>query len=201
MSTKATAGDNGPAVCKHLGQDRVDAVMTQSGHETVRISPVRQADLTGIADIAREIWYLHYPGIITVGQIDYMLGQRYQPDLIGKQIASRAAWWDKLEVSGSLAGFAGYEPGSAPGSVKLDKLYVHPRWQGRGLGYALVQNTVAHSIGRGYSTLYLQVNKGNAASVRFYHRAGFRVTDSVRIDIGDGFVMDDFVMSKQLGDK
>jgi ribosomal protein S18 acetylase RimI-like enzyme len=47
--------------------------------------------------------------------------------------------------------------------------------------------------------LYLQVNKGNTASIAFYRRAGFEVTDSVKVDIGHGYVMDDFVMSKQLG--
>jgi len=166
--------------------------------ELARISPLSERDLEPVARLAREIWYLHYPGIITVSQIDYMLTQRYQPDVIGTQVETDEAWWDKLEVGSSLAGFAGYERGSAAASVKLDKLYVHPRWHGCGYGYALVQNVEARSRERGYSMLYLQVNKGNAASIAFYRRAGFTVTDSVKVDIGRGYVMDDFVMSKRL---
>ncbi len=168
--------------------------------KTARISAVSRDDTESVARLAREIWYLHYPGIITVRQIDYMLEQRYQPDTIASQIETHEAWWDKLKVGSSLAGFAGYEPGKDETSVKLDKLYVHPRVQGFGFGYALVQHVEARSLERGFSLLYLQVNKGNTASIAFYRRAGFAVTDNVRVDIGHGYFMDDFVMSKRLGD-
>jgi ribosomal protein S18 acetylase RimI-like enzyme len=84
-------------------------------------------------------------------------------------------------------------------SVKLDKLYVHPRVQGCGCGYALVRHVESCSRDRGFSILYLQVNKGNAASIAFYRRAGFAVSNTVKVDIGNGFFMDDFVMSKRIG--
>ncbi|KPK34617.1 MAG: hypothetical protein AMJ66_03315 [Betaproteobacteria bacterium SG8_40] len=179
------------------------AVTDQYGNKAL-ISPVSQSDLEPIARLAREIWYLHYPGIITVRQIDYMLEQRYRPDVIASQIAAHEAWWDKIEAGSFLAGFACYEPGSAtdsvkPVSVKLDKLYVHPKAQRHGFGHALVEHVEASSRERGFSKLYLQVNKGNTGSIAFYRRAGFEITDSITIDIGDGYVMDDFVMSKRLG--
>lgn len=173
--------------------------MKQGCRQPARISPVSTPDLEKVAQLAREIWYLHYPGIITVSQIDYMLAQRYQPNIIASQTATDKAWWDKLEVGSDLAGFASYERGSETASVKLDKLYVHPRVQRCGFGYELVQNVEARSRERGYSLLYLQVNKGNTASIAFYRKAGFAVTDSVSVDIGQGYVMDDFVMSKPLG--
>ncbi len=178
--------------------------MTNQCGETALISPVSQPDLEPIARLAREIWYLHYPGIITVRQIDYMLAQRYRPDVIASQIAKQEAWWDKIKAGSFLAGFACYEPGSAgdrvkTASVKLDKLYVHPRAQRHGFGYALIEHVEACSYERGFSTLYLQVNKGNTSSIAFYRKAGFDVTDSVTVDIGGGHVMDDYVMSKRLG--
>ena len=174
--------------------------MTSGSNEKAHISAVSEHDVDAVARLAREIWYLHYPGIITVSQIDYMLDQRYQPAAIASQIKSNEAWWDKVATGSTLAGFAGYEPGSDAVSVKLDKLYIHPRVQGRGFGYALVQHVEARSRERGFSRLYLQVNKGNTASIAFYRRAGFAVTETVIVDIGNGYVMDDFVMSKQLGD-
>ncbi len=164
----------------------------------VRISPVIQADLQPVAHLARDIWYLHYPGIITVRQIDYMLAQRYQPDIIASQIESGEAWWDKLEADSRLAGFASYEPGSDPASIKLDKLYVHQRVMRRGLGYALLCRVEEQSRARGYRSLYLQVNKGNTESIAFYRHTGFTVTDRVKVDIGNGFFMDDLVLSKPL---
>ena len=164
----------------------------------VRISAVTAADLQNVAQLAREVWYLHYPGIVTVSQIDYMLEQRYQPDAIASQISSGEAWWDKLEVQSKLAGFASYEPGSDSATVKLDKLYVHQRVMRCGFGSALLGHVEEQSRGRGFGTIFLQVNKGNAASIAFYRNSGFKVTDQVKVDIGNGFVMNDFILSKRL---
>ena len=47
-------------------------------------------------------------------------------------------------------------------------------------------------------TEYLRVNKGNP-TVRIYERAGFIIKESVVKDIGNGFVMDDYIMEKTLG--
>lgn len=169
-----------------------------SAVSAIHISSVTEADLQPVAQLAREIWYLHYPGIVTVRQIDYMLDQRYQPGAIGSQIASGEAWWDKLEVESKLAGFASYEQGSDPASVKLDKLYVHQRVMRRGFGSALLRRVEEQSRSRGYGSLYLQVNKGNAASIAFYRSSGFTVKDRVKVDIGNEFFMDDFILSKPL---
>ena len=164
----------------------------------VRISPVTKADLGPLAQLARDIWYLHYPGLITVSQIDYMLAQRYKTAIIASQIESGEAWWDKLEVDSRLAGFASYEPGSEPSSMRLDKLYVHQREMRRGLGSALLIRVEEQSRSRGYRSLFLQVNKGNTASIAFYKHTGFTVKDCVKVDIGNKFFMDDFVLSKSL---
>lgn len=51
--------------------------------------------------------------------------------------------------------------------------------------------------GRGLVLLWLTVNKANP-SVKAYQRLGFRIAAELEIDIGSGFVMDDFRMEKQL---
>jgi ribosomal protein S18 acetylase RimI-like enzyme len=43
----------------------------------------------------------------------------------------------------------------------------------------------------------LNVNKRNIA-IRFYESIGFAITNEEVIDIGNGFVMDDFVMEKTI---
>jgi GNAT superfamily N-acetyltransferase len=125
-----------------------------------------------------------------------MLDQRYGPETILRQMESGEAWWDKLEIDGRLAGFAQYEPGTRPASMKLDKIYLHPRHRGKGFGSALLAHVEAAARDRGVRTLYLQVNKGNSRSIAVYRRNGFDVTDTVRVDIGAGFYMDDYVMEK-----
>lgn len=165
-----------------------------------RITPVYDEDIAPVCALAREIWLQHYPGIITVRQIEYMLAQRYVPDVIRAQLRAGEAWWDKLEVRGELCGFASCEPGSTARSMKLDKLYVHQLVRGKGYGAALIAHVAGAARRQGMDTLYLQVNKNNHASVAAYRRAGFSVARMVKVDIGKGFFMDDYVMEKSLGD-
>jgi hypothetical protein len=42
------------------------------------------------------------------------------------------------------------------------------------------------------------VNKRNTRAIAAYQRNGFVTADSVVTDIGGGFVMDDYIMAKEL---
>ena len=162
------------------------------------ISPVRDADIAPVCALAREIWMQHYPGIITVKQIEYMLAQRYSPDAIRTQLRAGDAWWDKLDVRGELCGFASYERGIDARTMKLDKLYVHQVVRGRGYGAALIDHVAKVARQQGMDKLTLQVNKSNHGSVAVYLRLGFAVAKTVKVDIGKGFFMDDYVMEREV---
>jgi diamine N-acetyltransferase len=164
-----------------------------------RISAVEPADVPALIALARETWYLHYPGIITVAQIEYMLAQRYAENVVCAQLAEATAAWYKLQCRGQLAGFASCERASDRQAVKLDKLYVHPRFQRRGFGAALLAHVERDWAQRGCRRLFLQVNKHNASSLAMYRRSGYRVASAATCDIGRGFVMDDYIMEKHIG--
>ncbi len=165
------------------------------------ISALCDADIAPVCALAREIWVQHYPGIITVKQIEYMLAQRYSPDAIRTQLKAGEAWWEKLEVGGDLCGFASYERGAQARAMKLDKIYVHQLVRGKGYGAALVNHVANAARRQGMDTLILQVNKYNYGSVAAYLRLGFAVARTVKVDIGNGFFMDDYVMEKDVRGK
>jgi ribosomal protein S18 acetylase RimI-like enzyme len=50
----------------------------------------------------------------------------------------------------------------------------------------------------GCQSLWLQVNKQNHGAIGFYRSAGFEVVREAVFEIGDGFVMDDYVMAKRV---
>ena len=50
---------------------------------------------------------------------------------------------------------------------------------------------------RGLEAMYLTVNKHNDLGIRAYLGKGFETIDAVETDIGNGFVMDDFIMEKR----
>lgn len=165
----------------------------------LRVAPLLEADIPDLVRLARAIWYAHYPSIITTEQIEYMLEQRYGGDVIHEQLASGNAWWDKLLLDGDMVAFASSEPGERPKEMKLDKLYVRYDLRGRGYGGRLLRHVEQRARGLGYVRLYLQVNKNNRSAIDAYLRSGFAVSESAKFDIGGGFVMDDYIMSKALG--
>ena len=159
-----------------------------------KISSVCDTDIAPVCALAREIWLQHYPGIITVSQIEYMLAQRYNPAVVREELARGDLWWDKLLLNGRMVGFASYFLLRDTGAMKLDKLYVHPAHQRSGYGRMLVDRAVTMARACGCDALVLAVNKHNAAAIAAYVKHGFAIVDSVVKDIGSGFVMDDYVM-------
>lgn len=166
--------------------------------DEILIEPLREADIPALVALARDTWFKHYPSIITTAQIEYMLAQRYSDDVIRAQLADPDVWWDKLLLGGELAAFAQYERSDPPGTLKVDKLYARHELRGQGLGSALLRHIEDEARAMGCSRLKLQVNKNNASAIGVYRKNGFAVVESAVFDIGNGFVMDDYVMVKEL---
>ena len=59
------------------------------------------------------------------------------------------------------------------GTAWLDQLSVLDRWQGRGLGAALIDRTARRARELGYDTLYLSTYLGVPWNAPFYERRGF----------------------------
>ena len=140
-----------------------------------------------------------------------MLARMYAPDTMRGEIQSQGISYDRLLAGNELVGFASYgssEVGTPRRSVrtaqravptfKLHKIYLHPDWQGRGLGSRLLQHCEREVRAAGAHRLILSVNKRNAKAIAAYQRNGFVIAESVVTDIGGGFLMDDFVMAKNL---
>jgi ribosomal protein S18 acetylase RimI-like enzyme len=70
--------------------------------------------------------------------------------------------------------------------------------QGCGLGSRLLQHVEGEVRTGGARRLILSVNKCNTKAITAYKRNGFVIVESVVTDIGNGFVMDDYIMAKEL---
>lgn len=165
---------------------------------SVTCRTMTSADVDAVCALAHKIWHRHYPGIITVEQIDYMLGQRYRPERLREELATPGIAWDVAERDGALCGFASTHHDRVHGELKLDKLYVDPAVQRHGIGRRLFEQAIERARSLACSALYLAVNKHNGQAIEAYRRYGFAVRDAVTVDIGGGFVMDDFIMARSL---
>ena len=145
------------------------------------------------------MWRAHYPGIISAEQIDYMLARGYAREALAPFVVEPQSGIALAERGGELLGFAAWLPADARDALKLDKLYVRPRHHGEGIGSALVDHVADVARAGGRSRLVLNVNRRNDAAIRWYERSGFVVRERGDFPIGNGFVMEDFIMEKPLG--
>jgi GNAT superfamily N-acetyltransferase len=163
-----------------------------------QILPVSEEHLPALAELADVIWRQHYPGIISHEQIDYMLGKMYSLETLRTEMRSQGIFFYRLVVNGRMAGFAAIGPLDVPGDWKIHKLYLLSDLHGRGLGSRLLQHCEAEARRLGAQRLMLAVNQRNLRPIAAYRRNGFVVVKSVVTDFGSGFVMDDFIMAKDL---
>jgi len=160
-----------------------------------RIIAAAEKDLPELARLAGAIWRAVYPGILSNEQIEFMLAKMYAIETLRAEIRTGICF-DRLLIGGEFVGFAAYGATSEKGVFKLHKLYLKPEFQGRGLGTHLLQHCEAEVRKCGARRLFLTVNKRNVKAIAAYERNGFAIETSVVTEIGGGFVMDDFVMTK-----
>ena len=155
------------------------------------------ASLQIIRDIAADIWPKTFAAILSQEQISYMMKMMYSPEVMEKELASGFNF-EIAKINDSPAGYFSWSVCDLPHTAKLHKLYLLARYHGNGIGSAMLQQVAKQTQAAGYSRLRLNVNKYNAKAIRAYQRNGFNTVESVKIDIGNGFFMDDFVMEKSL---
>lgn len=151
-----------------------------------------------IQALSDKIWPHTFQDILTKEQIGYMMDMMYSTSSLEKQMDELNHHYLLVEDAGEYVGYTSYElnyKGAA--TTKIHKIYVLPSLQGKGVGRFLIDTIgeIAHKNGN--NALSLNVNRFNKA-LDFYKRIGFDIVDHEDISIGNGFLMEDFVLNKKL---
>jgi ribosomal protein S18 acetylase RimI-like enzyme len=153
----------------------------------------KEEDIESIQQLASKTWPDAYGAIISAGQIKYMLDKMYNKGELLSQLEQGHVFLIAEEDDKDL-GFAGFSVTDSKEHIyKLHKLYVLPETHGKGVGKLLINEVVNLVRGAGGKFLQLNVNRDNKAT-EFYKKAGFIIKETVDLDIGNGFLMNDYVM-------
>jgi len=171
--------------------------MSLLAHPTaaLAIRPASVAEIPTLRTLAEGIWRNSYAALLSQAQIDYMLERMYAPGTIRQEMAEGVIW-EIAWLEGEPVGFHSCTLEADTLRCKLNKLYLLPERQGCGLGQQLLDHIHALAAARGAGVVWLQVNKQNGRAIRAYERAGYIVERAAVFDIGGGFVMDDFIMTR-----
>lgn len=139
--------------------------------------------------MATEIVREHFDPIIGKAQNDYMIELFQTPAAIRKQLDHGASYYFVREDD-RLIGFLAFYP--REGAMYLSKLYLYKNERGKGYSRKMLDFVVRAARESGYASVELNVNRNNDA-VLAYEKLGFQVIRTEVNDIGNGFVMDDYV--------
>lgn len=148
------------------------------------------AEIPAIRDLAHRIWWAHYPEIIGEEQVRYMLELNYSVGALERQMAEGQQFW-LVETAGAVAGFIAVSS-QGPAGYFIHKFYLDNEQRGRGLGASAFQALLLQFPDA--REIRLTVNRQNFKSINFYFKVGFIIEKCLDIDIGSGFVMNDFQM-------
>lgn len=157
-------------------------------------------DRRRLAALADEIWHEYWPALIGEAQTDYMVEQFQSLEAIERDMAEHGYeyWFLRTDDDGRVVGYTGGRPEPETNRFFISKIYLLAEERGRGFASQTVRFYEDLCRERGFGAMYLTVNKHNDLGVRAYLGKGFETIDSVETDIGQGFIMDDFVMEKRV---
>ncbi len=146
-----------------------------------------------IAKLANSIWTEHYTPIIGEAQVAYMLGKFQSVPAIEDQTNQGFSYYLLLHENKPV-GYFSYS--RKDDSLFLSKIYILNSERGKGIGKAGISFMEDQVRELGLKKIQLTVNKYNANSIKAYEKMGFINIDDIVQDIGQGYVMDDYVLEK-----
>ncbi|MDN3694712.1 GNAT family N-acetyltransferase [Chryseobacterium tructae] len=161
----------------------------------MKLIQATREDIPLIQDLAKRSWKNAYAEILSEEQMEYMLSEMYSEQEIGSHLQNPNYHYYLIldENNDSYEGFIGYEHHYEDKTTKLHRIYLVPESKGKGLGKKALQFLNDKVSENGNKRIILNVNKYNAAR-NFYESQGYKVYGEGVFDIGNGFVMDDFLM-------
>ena len=157
---------------------------------------VKDRDILEASGIAHTTWREHYASILSPGQIEYMLQELQSPDAIAKAINEGYEYY-LIRRLGVSAGYLSIKPNDPQGKMFLSKIYLLAEYRGKGLASDVVAQLSEMCKKLRLQAIWLTVNKNNP-SIGPYKKLGFETVDEAVTDIGGGYVMDDYIMEKQI---
>ena len=153
------------------------------------------SDLELIENMANTIWHEHYTPIIGTEQVKYMLDKFQSVGAMRDQINNGYQYF-LINFNEKAVGYLSFE--RRENALFLSKIYLLKKERGKGIGRKAMEFVMSVAKGFNCAKVALTVNRFNQNSIKAYKSAGFEKKGELVQDIGNGFVMDDYLMEKTI---
>jgi diamine N-acetyltransferase len=164
----------------------------------IEILPNTDEDFKTIRAIATEVWPATYGSILSKVQLDYMFEMMYSVASLQEQLKCKEHQFIIAYENSKPVGFASYEFNCGNSNkTKIHKIYILPNLQGKGFGKKIIDFIADKAKKQFDNAVFLNVNRFNSARF-FYEKIGFEIVKEEDIAIGNGYLMEDYVMEKRI---
>jgi diamine N-acetyltransferase len=165
----------------------------------VRLKQATADDWQTIRAIAYGTWPHTFGEMIPKDQISYMLERIYSEASLRTQMDQLEHHFLLAEKDDEALGFISYEfdHHNKP-DLMIHKLYLLPEAQGMGVGKMILDHLTAKARDQNQAMLRLKVFYKNDKARGFYERYGFEIAGTETSDAGNGYIILDNVMCKQI---
>lgn len=157
------------------------------------------SDIPVIQQIAYETWPIAYGEILSNEQLVYMLNLIYSDAALTYKINQKdEKYYITKDENDSVLGFFSIEHNfELEQKSKIHKIYILPENQGKGIGKLVLEEAIGLAKLQKQESVVLNVNRFNKA-LYFYQKLGFKITQTIDIEIGDGYLMEDFILQLKI---
>ncbi len=160
----------------------------------MKIIAATENDLLKIQQIATKSWTENYKEMLSTKQIEYMLQEMYSIEELQKHFENPNYFYFFINNDEEKSiGIIGFEKNAEPKTTKLHRIYLYESEKGKNFGKLALDFLKNWVKNEGNNRIILNVNKNNPA-IQFYKKLGFSIYDEGVFDIGNGLVMDDYLM-------
>lgn len=193
---KEVIADNEPFIKEIKEQvTKIQQLIPVKTNYYLHFHDVNATNIHLVPQLATEIWNDCYKDIISQEQIDYMLNMMYNQEKINENL-NNGEHWKILKADNVPVGYIHFKEEDE--KLFLSKIYLLQDEKYKGLGQALLNEVIKFALDNKFKSIYLTVNKNNSKAIRFYEKNIFTNVKSETFDIGNGYVMDDFIFEKKI---
>ncbi len=142
--------------------------------------------------LADAIWHEYWKDKLSDEQIEYMLKCFQSKPAIIKQIINENYQYYFINNSSENIGYFGVT--NKDEYLFLSKLYISKDYRAKGFGRQTFEKIKKIAQLCHKNSIQLTVNKYNTDTINAYKKWGLKQINSLVTDIGEGFVMDDYIM-------
>lgn len=151
----------------------------------------KDEQINEIAALAEIIWHEHFTPIIGDEQVEYMVEKFQSYPALKEQIANGYEYY-QIYNDNTFCGYIGIH--AEDNSLFLSKLYLSADSRGQHLATKAFEFLKELCRERKLNKIWLTCNKYNSHTLDVYHHLGLSTVRSQVADIGNGFVMDDYIL-------